>query len=91
MTNQKPDTDEAEDSETLLANFATKKKYRQVKPDYTIPCLFLVYLSSLILFSFYLAWLAVGLFIGIQRFQCRVSQRFVYSGYTHRCKNQKQQ
>lgn len=29
VTNQKPDTEEAEDSSKLLANFATKKKYRQ--------------------------------------------------------------
>ncbi|UYV66424.1 DDX23 [Cordylochernes scorpioides] len=29
VTNQKPDTDEAEDEEKLLANFASKNKYRQ--------------------------------------------------------------
>lgn len=30
VTNQKPDTDDAEDEEKLLANFASKHKYRQV-------------------------------------------------------------
>ncbi|GAU99831.1 hypothetical protein RvY_10773 [Ramazzottius varieornatus] len=29
LTNQKPDTDEAEDDKALLANFATKQKFRQ--------------------------------------------------------------
>lgn len=29
MTNLKPDTEEAEDSKLLLANYHTKKKYRQ--------------------------------------------------------------
>lgn len=29
VTNQKPDTDEAEDVENLVANFASKNKYRQ--------------------------------------------------------------
>lgn len=31
VTNQKPDSEEAEDSAKLLANFASKKKYRQVR------------------------------------------------------------
>lgn len=30
VTNLKPDTEEAEDSATLMQNFLTKKKYRQV-------------------------------------------------------------
>ena len=30
VTNQKPDTDDAEDEEKLKANFASKNKYRQV-------------------------------------------------------------
>lgn len=30
VTNQKPDTDEAEDEVKLLANFNSKHKYRQV-------------------------------------------------------------
>lgn len=30
VTNQKPDTDEAEDEKILLANFNSKNKYRQV-------------------------------------------------------------
>jgi ATP-dependent RNA helicase DDX23/PRP28 len=31
VTNVKPDTDEAEDAEKLMANFASKDKYRQVR------------------------------------------------------------
>lgn len=31
VTNQKPDTDEAEDEKILLANFNSKNKYRQVR------------------------------------------------------------
>lgn len=30
VTNQKPDTEEAEDEKTLMNNFFTKNKYRQV-------------------------------------------------------------
>ena len=30
VTNEKPDTEEAEDEEFLLSNFMTKNKYRQV-------------------------------------------------------------
>ena len=30
VTNEKPDTEEAEDEEKLLANYESKKKYRQV-------------------------------------------------------------
>lgn len=32
VTNQKPDTDEAEDGTHLMANFFSKNKYRQVPP-----------------------------------------------------------
>ena len=31
VTNEKPDTDEAESNDLLLANFYTKHKYRQVR------------------------------------------------------------
>ena len=30
VTNEKPDTDAAEDDEIMMANFDSKKKYRQV-------------------------------------------------------------
>lgn len=30
VSNQKPDTEDAEDEEKMLANFSTKDKYRQV-------------------------------------------------------------
>ena len=30
VTNEKPDTEDAEDAEKLLANFMSKNKYRQV-------------------------------------------------------------
>lgn len=30
VTNEKPDTEEAEDDSVMLRNFNTKKKYRQV-------------------------------------------------------------
>ena len=31
VTNEKPDTEDAEDEEKLLANFMSKNKYRQVR------------------------------------------------------------
>lgn len=31
VSNMKPDTEEAEDSSVLLSNYASKKKFRQVK------------------------------------------------------------
>lgn len=37
VSNQKPDTEDAEDEEKLKANFASKNKYRQVNL-----CLFLL-------------------------------------------------
>jgi ATP-dependent RNA helicase DDX23/PRP28 len=32
VTNQKPDTDDAEDEEVLMTNFYSKNKFRQVSP-----------------------------------------------------------
>ena len=34
VTNMKPDTEDAENEELLLANFSSKKKYRQVSGIY---------------------------------------------------------
>lgn len=48
VTNMKPDTEEAEDEAKLLANFSSKKKYRQVifshqqnlvQPNFRLLCL----------------------------------------------------
>jgi len=34
VTNQKPDTEEAEDEQVLMKNFYTKNKYRQVRLNF---------------------------------------------------------
>jgi ATP-dependent RNA helicase DDX23/PRP28 len=36
VTNQKPDTDEAEDETVLMRNFYSKDKYRQVSAPYEV-------------------------------------------------------
>ena len=52
VSNQKPDTEDAEDETKLLANFATKKKFRQVNVGLgsicSLPCnVFLVYTCAI--------------------------------------------
>lgn len=36
VTNEKPDTEEAEDDSVMLRNFNSKKKYRQVSTSYLL-------------------------------------------------------
>lgn len=38
VTNLKPDNEDAENEEKLLANYNTKKKYRQVKNNLIFDC-----------------------------------------------------
>lgn len=61
VTNEKPDTEEAEDDTAMLQNFNTKKKYRQVFFCLSYTCFFgmvvmsklLVYLSFLIFLCYF--------------------------------------
>lgn len=41
VTNQKPDTDDAEDEKILMSNFYSKNKFRQVRPKSRIPNIYL--------------------------------------------------